>query len=64
MIDRRALRTPDLVVADTEANAEFLAEVGDLPRERVQVCLVGAEDRLFHAGGGRTSRSASSSSAS
>ena len=50
VIDRRALRTPDLVVADTEANAEFLAEVGDLPRERVQVCLVGAEDRLFHAG--------------
>ncbi len=50
VVDRRALRLPDLVVADTEANADFLAELGELPRERVQVCLVGAEDRLFHAG--------------
>ena len=50
MVDRRALRLSDLVVADTEANADFLAELGDLPRERVRVCLVGAEDRIFHAG--------------
>jgi glycosyltransferase involved in cell wall biosynthesis len=50
VVDRRALRLSDLVVADTEANADFLAELGDLPRSRVQVCLVGAEDRLFHAG--------------
>ncbi|HEY7149922.1 MAG TPA: glycosyltransferase family 4 protein [Gaiellaceae bacterium] len=50
IVDRHALRAADLVVADTEANADFLAELGELPRERVQVCLVGAEDRLFHAG--------------
>jgi glycosyltransferase involved in cell wall biosynthesis len=50
VVDRRALRAADLVVADTEANADFLAELGDLARERVQVCLVGAEDRLFHPG--------------
>jgi glycosyltransferase involved in cell wall biosynthesis len=50
VVDRRALRLSDLVVADTEANAEFLAELGDLPRSRVRVCLVGAEDRLFHTG--------------
>ena len=50
IVDRRALRVADLVVADTEANADFLAELGDLPRSRVRVCLVGAEDRLFHAG--------------
>jgi glycosyltransferase involved in cell wall biosynthesis len=50
VVDRRALRLSDLVVADTEANAEFLAELGDLPRSRVRVCFVGAEDRLFHAG--------------
>jgi glycosyltransferase involved in cell wall biosynthesis len=50
VVDRRALRLPDLVVADTEANAEFLAKLGDLPPESVQVCFVGAEDRLFHAG--------------
>jgi glycosyltransferase involved in cell wall biosynthesis len=50
VVDRRALRLSNLVVADTEANADFLAELGELPRERVQVCLVGAEDRLFHSG--------------
>jgi glycosyltransferase involved in cell wall biosynthesis len=49
-VDRQALRKPDLVVADTEANADFLAELGEIPRTRVRVCLVGAEDRLFHAG--------------
>jgi glycosyltransferase involved in cell wall biosynthesis len=46
-LDRGALRRADLVVADTEANAEFLAALADLPRSKVQVCLVGAEDRLF-----------------
>jgi glycosyltransferase involved in cell wall biosynthesis len=39
-----------MVVADTEANADFLAELGEIPRSRVRVCLVGAEDRLFHPG--------------
>jgi glycosyltransferase involved in cell wall biosynthesis len=46
-LDRGALRRADLVVADTKANAEFLAELGGLPRSRVEVCLVGAEERLF-----------------
>src|SRR4051794_30799732 len=46
-IDRRALRLADLVVADTDANAEFLAEVGGIPRERVATAFVGAEERLF-----------------
>ena len=50
VVDRRALRLPDLVVADTQANAEFLTKLGDLEPEKVRVCLVGAEDRLFHAG--------------
>jgi glycosyltransferase involved in cell wall biosynthesis len=49
-VDRRALRLPNMVVADTEANADFLAELGEIPRSRVRVCLVGAEDRLFHPG--------------
>ena len=49
-VDRKALKLPDLVVADTEANADFLAKLGEIPRERVRVCLIGAEDRLFHAG--------------
>ena len=46
-LDRAALRGADLVVADTQANAEFLAALAGVPPERVEVCLVGAEDRLF-----------------
>ena len=49
-VDRRALRRSSLVVADTEANADFLAELGGIPRERVAVCLVGAEERVFEPG--------------
>jgi glycosyltransferase involved in cell wall biosynthesis len=49
-IDRRALRAADLVVADTQANATFLAELAGLPPERVAVCLVGAEERVFQPG--------------
>jgi glycosyltransferase involved in cell wall biosynthesis len=48
--DRRALQLADLVVADTEANADFLAELAAIPRERVEVCLVGAEERVFEPG--------------
>ena len=48
--DRKALRLADLVVADTDANAGFLAGVGEIPRERVAVAYVGAEDRLFRPG--------------
>ena len=49
-IDRRALRSADLVVADTRAGADQLAELGGLPRERVEVAFVGAEERLFGPG--------------
>ncbi|MBA2569310.1 MAG: glycosyltransferase [Actinobacteria bacterium] len=49
-VDRKALRLADLVIADTRANGDFLAEVGEIPRSKVEVCFVGAEDRLFHAG--------------
>jgi glycosyltransferase involved in cell wall biosynthesis len=49
-IDRRALRTADLVVADTRANADRLADLAGLPPGRVEVCLVGAEERLFRPG--------------
>jgi glycosyltransferase involved in cell wall biosynthesis len=43
-IDRHAFRSADLVVADTEAHAHFLAQ---LAGRDVAVCFVGAEDRLF-----------------
>jgi glycosyltransferase involved in cell wall biosynthesis len=49
-IDRRALRSADLVVADTQANADYLAGLADLSSDRVTVCLVGAEERVFKPG--------------
>jgi glycosyltransferase involved in cell wall biosynthesis len=47
-IDRRAFRTADLVVADTETHARFFAELAGL--DEVAVCFVGAEERLFRPG--------------
>ena len=49
-VDRRALRSAELVVADTQANADFLAELGGLSPEHLAVCFVGAEERLFRPG--------------
>jgi glycosyltransferase involved in cell wall biosynthesis len=49
-IDRRAFRAADLVVADTEAHARHLAHFAGLPAERIEVCFVGAEERLFKPG--------------
>ena len=49
-IDRRALRAADLVVADTETNARFLADLAGLPQGKVEVCFVGAEERVFVPG--------------
>ncbi len=40
----------DLVVADTAADATYFATRFGLPSERVAVCYVGAEDRLFNPG--------------
>jgi glycosyltransferase involved in cell wall biosynthesis len=49
-IDRSALRAADLVVADTGANADYLARLAGLPRQRLEVCFVGAEERVFRPG--------------
>lgn len=46
-IDVRALRAATAVVADTAAHADYLASLAGIGRDRVSVCLVGAEDRLF-----------------
>ena len=46
-LDRHALRAADLVVADTAQNAAHFARLGELAPERVTVCFVGAEERLF-----------------
>ena len=47
-VDRRALQAADLVVADTEANADDLTRRGRIPHRKVAVCFVGAEE-LFTA---------------
>ena len=49
-VDRHALRSADLVVADTDANTRYLAELADLSRDRLRVCFVGAEERIFRPG--------------
>jgi glycosyltransferase involved in cell wall biosynthesis len=46
-LDRRAFGAADLVVADTEAQAPLFRSLG---ARRVEVCLVGAEERLFKPG--------------
>jgi len=46
-IDRRAFRAADLVVADTDAQAEFFLTLG---ARRVETCFVGAEERVFRPG--------------
>jgi glycosyltransferase involved in cell wall biosynthesis len=47
-VDRHAFRAADLVVADTEAHAAHLAALTGA--RRVEVCLVGAEERIFGSG--------------
>jgi glycosyltransferase involved in cell wall biosynthesis len=49
-VDRTALRGADVVVADTHANAGHFVELSELPRDRIDVCFVGAEERLFRPG--------------
>jgi glycosyltransferase involved in cell wall biosynthesis len=46
-VDRYAFRAADLVVADTGANAELFRSLG---AGRVEVCFVGAEERVFGPG--------------
>jgi glycosyltransferase involved in cell wall biosynthesis len=50
LVDRRAFRRADLVVADTAAHAAFFRDQFGLAADRVDVCFVGAEDRLFFPG--------------
>jgi len=49
-IDRLAFRRADVVVADTEAHARFFREEFGLAADALEVCFVGAEDRLFRPG--------------
>jgi glycosyltransferase involved in cell wall biosynthesis len=47
-VDRAALRGATVVVADTHANADYLAELARI--EKPHVCYVGAEERVFRPG--------------
>jgi len=47
-IDRAAFRAADLVVADTAAHADHLAATTGA--RRIEVCFVGAEERVFRPG--------------
>ena len=49
-VDQRAFRQADVVVADTKAQAQFFRDRFGLGEAAVEVCLVGAEDRLFRPG--------------
>jgi glycosyltransferase involved in cell wall biosynthesis len=49
-IDRRAFRTADFVVADTAAHAAYFHAHFEIAQERLGVCYVGAEDRIFSPG--------------
>ena len=49
-LDAIAFHRATVVVADTEQQARFFAETFGIPPERLAVCLVGAEDRLFTPG--------------
>jgi glycosyltransferase involved in cell wall biosynthesis len=50
-VDAHAFRGAELVVADTEAHAAFFREAFHLSQGHVDVCFVGAEDRLFRPAG-------------
>jgi glycosyltransferase involved in cell wall biosynthesis len=49
-VDRRAMRLADVTVADTEVHADYFAELARIPRERIDVCFLGAEEPLFRPG--------------
>jgi glycosyltransferase involved in cell wall biosynthesis len=46
-VDRGAFKLADAVVADTEAHAEFFARHAGIPRSKIDVCLVGADEEIF-----------------
>lgn len=49
-LDKRAFRLADVVVADTDANADFVADYAGIDRAGIRTCFLGAEESLFRPG--------------
>ena len=49
-VDRRSMRAADLVIADTDVHADYFAKLAGIPRDRIEVCFLGAEEPLFSPG--------------
>jgi glycosyltransferase involved in cell wall biosynthesis len=49
-VDRMSLRAAELVVCDTRAHADHIAEIAGIDPTRIAVCFVGAEERVFVPG--------------
>jgi glycosyltransferase involved in cell wall biosynthesis len=49
-VDRRSMRAADLVIADTDVHADYFATLAGIPRNRLEVCFLGAEEPLFSPG--------------
>jgi glycosyltransferase involved in cell wall biosynthesis len=47
VVDRWSLRLASRVLADTPCHADYFVELAGIPRERIGVVWVGAEDRIF-----------------
>ncbi len=47
LIDRIGLRMASVVLADTEENAQYFSNLAGIPREKIQVTPVGADENLF-----------------
>jgi glycosyltransferase involved in cell wall biosynthesis len=51
-VDRTACRLADRVLLDTQAHVEFFHAAFGLPVDKFWVLPIGADDRIFHPGGG------------
>jgi glycosyltransferase involved in cell wall biosynthesis len=49
IVDRVSLRFATRVIADTPAHADYFADVARIPRDRIGVVWVGADDTVFRA---------------
>jgi len=53
LLEKFTLKTADLVLADTSAHADYIAQTYKLDRARFETVCIGADDELFHPLPGR-----------